>query len=323
MMNPLAPVFLRPLFFGFSGILAEGLSPDKVQALLGPDPFPRLQTSPEFEFVARTYDKGSWVYRFAADLGEGRRAYYIKVVREQEVWQVMLGRMFSRRGLQRPLHYPKKMFRMLFAPSESLLSWQVAQFLRHHRVATPELAALLIRRRRGFREEYLISRAVPDRRGANLKDYLLQTFRPEAPYDFQTKRRLLGELAGFLRRLVDLPLHFPDLKLHNLLLQEPSPGQFRFLIMDLNEVSTQKPRQEEIIILDRFNRSFPYTDVISRTDRLRFLKAYLAAGGEARDWRPLAQAISRRGRDHIKPHKPFAPLMSKKVHPAELGPSEG
>lgn len=310
-MKPFPPLSLGPLFAEFSGLLAEGLSPDRVKELLGPDPFACLQAGSPFEFAARTYDKGSWVYRFRADLGEGERLYYVKAVREKEVWQVMLGRMFSKPGLKRPLHYPKKLVRMLFAPSEAVISWQVAQFLRQHGIPTPELVALLRRRDRGFREEYLISRAVPQLRQANLKEYLVRRFGPGSdPHDLQAKRRLITELAGFVLELLRLPIHFPDLKLHNLLLQEPEPGKFRFLIMDLNEVTGKKPRQEEVIILDRFNRSIPYTDVISQTDRLRFLKAYLAAGEDSRDWRELSRAVTARGLVHQKPHKPFAPLSA-------------
>jgi hypothetical protein len=311
-MKLFEPLSLRPLYAGFSGLLANGLNPSKVEELLGADPFVRLRAGAPFAFVARTYDKGSWVYRFRADLGEGEQLYYVKVVREKEVWQVMLGRMFSSQGLKRPFHYPKKFIRMLFAPSEAAISWQVAQFLHQHDIATPEFVALVARRAAGFREEYLISRAVPRLPNANFKKYLVQNFGPSAPpYDLQAKRRLILELARFLRRLLELPIHFPDLKLHNILLQEPEPGKFRFLIMDLNEVSEKKPKQEEVIILDRFNRSIPFTDVITQTDRLRFLKAYLAAGKDSRDWRELAQAITRRGRVHLKPHKPFAPLGAK------------
>ncbi|OGP60953.1 MAG: hypothetical protein A2V67_01640 [Deltaproteobacteria bacterium RBG_13_61_14] len=308
-MKLFEPLSLRPVYAGFSGLLANGLNPSKVEELLGADPFVRLRAGAPFALVARTYDKGSWVYRFQADLGEGEQLYYVKVVREKEVWQVMLGRMFSSQGLKRPFHYPKKFIRMLFAPSEAAISWQVAQFLYQHDIATPEFVALLIRRRKGLREEYLISRAVPRLLQANLKEYLVRQFGPGADhYDLQAKRRLLAELAHFLRRLLELPIHFPDLKLHNLLLQEPKPGKFRFLIMDLNEVSEKKPKQEEVIILDRFNRSIPFTDVITQTDRLRFLKAYLAAGKDSRDGRSLSQTIAARSRIHQKPHKPFGPL---------------
>jgi len=303
---------LRPLFAGFSGLLAPGLDQNQLEQLLGPNPFTRLQAGPPFEFVQQTYDKGSWVYRARADLGQGEQLYYFKVVREAEVWRVMLGRMFSSRGLKRPLHYPRKFLGLLRAPSEAVISWQAAKFLGQQGIATPELAALLLRRRRGFREEYLVSRAVPHVNSASLKQYLPRTFGPgSGPLDLAAKRRLLEELARFLRRVLALPLHFPDLKVHNVLLQEKEPGRPHFLIMDLNEATETKPADEEVIILERFNRSLPFTSGITQTDRLRFLKAFLAAGGDPRDWRELSRAIAERGRVHQKPGKPLVPLQAQ------------
>ena len=317
-MNLLSPPPLAPLFAGFAGILAPALDGNQLEQLLGPSPFARLQAGPPFAFVQRTSDKGSWVFRARVDLGEGEQLYYFKVVREVEVWRVMLGRMFSSRGLRRPLHYPRKFLRMAFAPSEAVISWQAARFLRDQGIATPEFMALLTRRVFGFfREEYLVSRGVPGLKEANLKRYLIQAFGPQAgPHEVAAKRRRLEELARFLCQLLALPLHFPDLKLHNLLLQEPEPGRFRFLIMDLNEVTESKPADEEVVILDRFNRSLPFTNVITQTDRLRFLKAYLAAGGDPRDWRGLCRAVAERGRVHRKPGKPFAPLPAPTPPPA-------
>ena len=311
-MSLLSSPPLKPLWAGFSGALAPGLEQDRLEQLLGPRPFARFQAGPPFEFVQQTYDKGSWVFRAIADLGQGEQLYYFKAVRAAEVWRVMLGRMFSRRGLKRPLHYPRKFWKMLRAPSEAVISWQAARFLGRQGVATPELAALLLRRSQGFREEYLVSKAVPHLTGANLKEHLIRSFGPgSGPLDRAAKRRLLEELARFLHRLLELPLHFPDLKLHNLLVQEPEPGRFRFLILDLNEVTETKPADEAVLILDRFHRSLPFTNVLTQTDRLRFLQAFLAAGREARDWRELSRAIAARGRAHQKPNKPFGPLPAQ------------
>jgi hypothetical protein len=298
---------LSPLFAGFSGALAPGLDQDRIEQLLGPNPFARLQAGPPFEFVQQTYDKGSWVYRAQADLGQGGQLYYFKAVREAEVWRVMLGRMFSGRGLKRPLHYPRKFVTMLRAPSEAVISWQAAKFLAQQGVATPEPVALLRRRRQGFREEYLVSKAVPHVNSASLKQYLPRTFGPgSGPFELAVKRRLLEELARFLRRVLALPLHFPDLKVHNVLLQEPVPGRPNFLIMDLNEATETKPADEAVIILERFNRSLPVACGITQTDRLRFLKAFLAAGPDPRDWRELCRAVAERGRAHRKPNPPGA-----------------
>lgn len=160
----------------------------------------------------------------------------------------------------------------LFRPSAVWRSWVNGHALRDRLLPTPRpLAAVHVRRRGLPAEGYLLVEKVSD------------------PVDLTAPPPLA--LARLVRQMHDRGVSHRDLKAANVLLE----GGTMPTLIDLVGVRVGRPvpfrqRAKE---LARLNASFLHSPV-TRSDRLRFLRTYLAAGERlAPDWKGWWRAIAR------------------------------
>jgi serine/threonine protein kinase len=193
----------------------------------------------------------------------------------------------------------------MLRPSQVLRSWVHGHAFRDRRLSTPRPLAAFHRYRSGLPAEgYLLTEKVP---GAVAIDVAISSSLSRGKEQFQTVSDDLTasttgstsgfsevsvELARLLRAMHDRDVSHRDLKAANILLAN---GQHPMLI-DLVGVRTQvrlsaSQRAKE---LARLNASFLNSPHVNRTDRLRFLHAYLSAGsGLGVDWKNWWEMICR------------------------------
>lgn len=166
----------------------------------------------------------------------------------------------------------------LVRPSAALRSWVNGHAFLDRGLPTPRPWLYLRRLRRGLPSTgYLLCDRVPDAR--HLHDAALKA-------DASSKRRLIDVLAGWVRLMHERGCAHRDLKAANLLVT--AAGEVWFI--DLVGVRTMLsvPRRLRVRDLTRLNASFVFASHVTRTDRLRFLRAYLGWGlrgkGGWKDW---------------------------------------
>jgi hypothetical protein len=285
---------------GFRGRAWAGIELGALLELLGGDPLGRLPALSAVEFIKAKEDKGSRVYRAEVDLGRGPEEVFIKTFSDAAIFAVMRERtQGTAKARAKPHHYPLKLFKLLYRPSLARRSFRAALACSAAGIAVADHLLYLSRRRGFFREEVLVTRGVNPRSANNAKNYFLLNFRvPNDAALRRRKRELLVELGGLLRRVAASGLTFPDFKLHNLVLEEGERP--RFLAIDLCEV--KRWRCPEGLLLRRFEPSVPKPPVVTGLDRMRLLRAYLAAGSDRRSRAELCRVIRRKpGADREPP----------------------
>jgi tRNA A-37 threonylcarbamoyl transferase component Bud32 len=162
----------------------------------------------------------------------------------------------------------------LLRPSGALRSWVQGQGLRERCLPTPRPLAVLHRRHHGlWHEGYLLTEKVPA--AADLHAHLAGLAALGAAEFRAGLRRLLDEAAGLLRELHRRHLSHRDLKAANLLVNADG-----LWLIDLVGVRLHRrlPRRRRAQNLARLNASFHQSPLLTRTDRLRFLRVYLQMG---------------------------------------------
>jgi tRNA A-37 threonylcarbamoyl transferase component Bud32 len=163
--------------------------------------------------------------------------------------------------------------------SHAVRSWANGHALRDRWLPTPRPLAVFHRYRGGLPAEgYILTEMVPD----------AAPLRPAG-------RDLIERLARVLRAMHDRGVSHRDLKAPNILLADGTDP----VLIDLVGVRTRvnltvAKRAKE---LSRLNASFVNDPAVSRTDRLRFLRVYLATGprlgGAEVDWKSWWKLVSR------------------------------
>jgi tRNA A-37 threonylcarbamoyl transferase component Bud32 len=199
----------------------------------------------------------------------------------------------------------------LFRPPPALRSYVLGHGFRLRGLPTPRPLAVWHRRRFGLvRESYLLTEKVPD--AIHLRGFVERA----GPGD--RVRAVIDELARLLRSLHDAGLSHRDLKAANILVSPadhamsvrglrdlpPSPGRDRVWFIDL--VGARRygklGRLRRVRDLARLHMSFLDHPLVSRADRLRFLRTYLAWGLRGKAgwkgwWRQVhAAAVEKAGR---------------------------
>jgi tRNA A-37 threonylcarbamoyl transferase component Bud32 len=193
----------------------------------------------------------------------------------------------------------------LLRPSQVLRSWVNGHAFRDRRLSTPRPLAAFHRYNRGLPAEgYLLTEKVPEAvaidvaisssfcADSELKRETNDGHRPAAERSALGFARVSVALARLLRAMHDRDVSHRDLKAANILLAN---GRHPMLI-DLVGVRTQvrlsdAQRAKE---LARLNASFLNSPHVNRTDRLRFLRAYLSAGwGLGADWKNWWEMVCR------------------------------
>jgi tRNA A-37 threonylcarbamoyl transferase component Bud32 len=199
-----------------------------------------------------------------------------------------------------------------FRPSRAWQAWQAGQHLATRAIPTPTNLAYLSRRRSFLEdplfwylphETYLVTvKAEPS---ITVGDYLrtvLPTLAPKARRD--RINSLTPALARLLRTLHERSLSDRDLKTANILIVgDPNATEPRLTLIDL--VGVRKihplPRHRRVQNLARLSLSLEDVPGRTRTDALRFLRAYLPGGLAPRDdWKQLAREVAAWGRRKIQ-----------------------
>ncbi|HKB01400.1 MAG TPA: lipopolysaccharide kinase InaA family protein [Gemmataceae bacterium] len=178
----------------------------------------------------------------------------------------------------------------LFRPPPALRSWVNGHALRDRGLPTPRPWLVLHRRQFGLETVgYLLCEFVADVR--NLHDALATASLPE-------KRALADRLARWICLMHDRGVSHRDLKAANVLVT--ADGECHFI--DLVGVRARRNVSRGVRVRDltRLNASFVGSRSVTRTDRLRFLRAYLvwALAGRG-NWKDWWKAIDERTREKV------------------------
>lgn len=210
----------------------------------------------------------------------------------------------------------------LFRPSRAWRSWQAGQHLTSRGIPTPRNLLFLARRRNAWynpfswylpRETYLVTEKQDST--ITLAEYVRRAVPTLDPAEAQTRIRSLNlALARLIRSLHERSLSHRDLKASNILvhLDRLESGDFLSLI-DLVGVRLQHPvpRGRRIQNLARLSVSLSRVRGRTRTETLRFLRAYLPWGlsplSDWKDvWRDTEKAILAKQRRNRRRGRPLS-----------------
>lgn len=197
-------------------------------------------------------------------------------------------------------------FLTYFRPSRAWQAWQAAQHLASRAIPTPRNLAFIARLREFPRdlfwylphETYLVT--VKEENAVDLINYVRNTLAALDPEGRRARiNRLNLALARLLRTLHERSLSHRDLKAANILVQgDPSTSDFRLSLIDLVGVRLMHPlpRHRQVQNLARLHVSLANVPGRTRTDALRFLRAYLEWGLSPRnDWKQLWRDVDASG----------------------------
>jgi tRNA A-37 threonylcarbamoyl transferase component Bud32 len=174
-------------------------------------------------------------------------------------------------------------------PTPALRSWVNGHRLLDSGLPTPRPLAVLHRRRAGLTYEcYLLAEKLPNAVELHRHVAVLGSGRGSH------LRTLIDQAARLVRALHDRQLAHRDLKAANILVSDS-----RLWLIDLVGVERWRrlPRSRRIQNLARLHTSFQQHPLISRSDKLRFLRVYLQWGLKGRGdwkrwWREIAVATA-------------------------------
>ncbi len=179
----------------------------------------------------------------------------------------------------------------LFRSSAVRRSWLLGHGLRERELPTPRPLAMFHRARAGLlpAEGYLLTEKVPDAVGL-----------PEAVRacrDVRVLRAWAERLARVVRAMHDRGVSHRDLKAPNVMLRGAvtDPASATPVLIDLVGVRASAdavPFARRAKELARLNASFLEVRHVTRGERLRFLRVYLARVGSLPDWKKWWKAVS-------------------------------
>jgi hypothetical protein len=208
----------------------------------------------------------------------------------------------------------------LVRPAPALRSYVLGHGLRLRCLPTPRPLAVWHRRRLGLhREGYLLTEKVPD--AFDLVEFVGRLGALPAAQRWAALRRLIDEVARLIAALHDRRLSHRDLKAANLLVSpgqwcisargtreqgDPGPGpswaSARVWFIDLVGVRRHRTLglARRLQNLARLHASFHRHPALTRTDKLRFLRAYLRWGLSGRlGWKGWWREVERRTRAKV------------------------
>jgi tRNA A-37 threonylcarbamoyl transferase component Bud32 len=183
----------------------------------------------------------------------------------------------------------------LLRRTPALRSWVHGHGLRERCLPTPRPLLVLHRRRLGLVwEGYLLTEKVPDAEELSRHVAGLRTV-PEGERR-RRLRALIEQLARLVRELHRREVAHRDLKAANVLVQRTPAGPALWLI-DLVGVTRHRAlsRRRRLQNLTRLHVSFHRHPLLTRTDKLRFLRTYMGWGLHGKQgwkdwWRVIAAA---------------------------------
>lgn len=187
----------------------------------------------------------------------------------------------------------RRRLRQLFAPSRTMRGWRLGNALLNRDIATARPLAVLERRLGPLVfDSLLLTELIPE--ALDLDAYLRRAYEEHAPADWwRQKRRLTALLARQLRRLAERGFVHRDCKSQNILVVAKLEPTLLWIDMDGLRRGGRVAPADELRALTRLHVSLLDLPGLTRTDRLRFLKTYLARfGSDARAWRHAWRSIA-------------------------------
>jgi lipopolysaccharide heptosyltransferase I len=172
-------------------------------------------------------------------------------------------------------------FKDLFRRSRAFKAWEItnALFYSDLPVALP-IGAFEERRLRWLRRSYFLMEKIEAKRlsGFLQGGFCLAGANEAKAQDIEKKRIFLGQLARFIRRLHNQGFANRDLKPTNIFVSQNREPAFSFCIIDYDAYSFKRrvSSRRRLRDLSRLLTKFWKEKCFSRTDRMRFLKEYLA-----------------------------------------------
>lgn len=180
----------------------------------------------------------------------------------------------------------------LLPQSRSMRGWRMGHALLNRNLAAARPLAVLERRLGPLVvDNLLLTEALPD--AADLDSFLHQQHESLSPTAwYRLKRRLVGLLAQQVRDLQDRGFDHRDCKASNILVVEQPRLNLLWIDMDGLCLRRRLSRRRQLRPLARLYVSLLDLPGLTRTDRLRFLKAYCARSGTPPDaWRHTWRAV--------------------------------
>jgi tRNA A-37 threonylcarbamoyl transferase component Bud32 len=237
--------------------------------------FVRVKTAAFFGFARREY----WNEDFVRLVGKPERVLELPgtgVVKDSKTTTVGLNRdlpqnFYIKRYNYQGLAYAAK---DLFRYSRARRTWIAANSLHMRGIPVALPLAYLERRRRGILlESYILTKA---KSGEALRDIFRRY--DKSGYRFQEKRMLLETLARMIRKLHRNGVVHRDLKASNLIVCGARAGGYKLHIVDFDGIDLGVfSRRKRIKNLARLAQECQRHTCFTRSDRLRFLTAYLGA----------------------------------------------
>lgn len=161
---------------------------------------------------------------------------------------------------------------ILLSPAER--EWYIVKKIAKKNVPTfTPLAVGKLRRFGLLKKNYLISKSID---GAKpLKAYVHEGYSNQADSDVLERRRVTISLAQFVRDLHQKGILHQDFHWGNILIEKGDKGIVRFYLMDLHRVTLQPKLTDRQRIKNLASLNTSFYQKVRRTERLRFLKAYI------------------------------------------------
>ncbi|APW63369.1 lipopolysaccharide kinase InaA family protein [Paludisphaera borealis] len=209
----------------------------------------------------------------------------------------------------------------VFRPSRAWRSWQAGQHLASRGIPTPQNLAFVSRRRKPWfspfegmlpHETYQIT--IKQEHATTLLDHVLEVLPQLDPATLHSEvRRTTLALASLVRSLHERSLSHRDLKASNILICHDRSVRDGFLsLIDLVGVRLQNPvpMNRRVQNLARLSVSLSDAPGRTRTESLRFLRAYLPRGlAPSSGWKDLWRAIDKATRTkQARNHRRGRPL---------------
>jgi len=182
-------------------------------------------------------------------------------------------------------------------PAGALRSWKAARIMAEEGIACPRPVCVMMRKRLGvIAESVFVTEEVKNLRGRNLEQYFRQNFSGRNDRGrVAEKREIIAVIAAMYRSAHSQErIYFPDFHPHNMVYQVAPGGERRLYLVDFDEVRFGVRKDDRMKNLSSLCRNAEKVmkkmgvRAITVTDRLRFVKAYLAGEGDARKmWKEI------------------------------------
>ena len=253
--------------------------------------FVRVKTAAFFGFARREY----WNEDFVRLVGKPERVLELPgtgIVKDSKTTTVGLNRdlpqnFYIKRYNYQGLAYAAK---DLFRYSRVRRTWIAANGLHMRGIPVALPLAYLERRRRGILlESYILTKA---KSGEILRDIFRRY--DQSGHRFQEKRVLLESLARLIKKLHLTGVAHRDLKASNLIVRDARAGGYKLYIVDFDGIDLGVfSRRKRVKNLARLAQECRRHTCFTRSDRLRFLTAYLGAR-DKNSWKRLWSRVRSR-----------------------------